>query len=81
MSGKQDTLVAGSNITINDITKEISASVDASIPLSSITNYKMAINSINTNNIVSGSVTGAKIADNTITILNMTTDSVGTTNI
>ena len=81
LSGKQDTLVAGSNITINNITKEISASVDASIPTSSITNDKMAINSINTNNIVSGSVTGAKIADNTITILNMTTDSVGTTNI
>ena len=81
LSGKQDTLVAGSNITIDNITNTISASVDASIPLSSITNDKMAINSINTNNIVSSSVTGSKIANDTITILNMAIDSVGTTNI
>jgi hypothetical protein len=81
LSGKQDTLVAGSNISIDNITNTISASVDVSIPTSSITNDKMAINSINTNNIVSNSVTGAKIANNTITILNMAVDSVGTTNI
>ena len=81
LSGKQDTLVAGSNITIDNITNTISASVDVSIPTSSITNDKMAINSINTNNIVSNSVTGAKIANDTITILNMAVDSVGTTNI
>ena len=81
LSGKQDTLSAGSNITIDNITNTISATVDATIPDSSITNIKMAINSIGVNNIIPGAITGAKIADDTITILNMTTDSVGTSNI
>ncbi len=81
LNGKQDTLNAGSNITIDNVTNTISATVDASIPDSSITNGKMAINSINTNNIISSAVTGAKIADDTITILNMTANSVGTSNI
>ena len=58
--GKQDTLIAGDNITI--VGSTISATVTADVIDGSITNSKLAVNSVQKNNITAGAVTSGKLS-------------------
>ena len=65
LSGKQDILTAGDNISIVGTT--ISANVSSDIADGSITNAKLALNSIQSNNISASAVTSGKLSSVTDT--------------
>jgi len=65
LAGKQDSLTAGDNITI--IGSTISATVTADVVDGSITNPKLAVNSVQKNNIAAGAVTSGKLSSITDT--------------
>jgi hypothetical protein len=60
LTGKQDSLTAGDNITI--IGSTISATVTADVVDGSITNPKLALNSVQKSNIAAGAVTSGKLS-------------------
>lgn len=60
LSGKQDVLTAGDNINI--VGSTISAVVNAAIPDGSITNPKLALNSVQKSNIAAGAIVSGKLS-------------------
>ena len=60
LTGKQDSLTAGDNITI--VGSTISATVTADVVDGSITNPKLALNSVQKSNIAAGAVTSGKLS-------------------